>query len=163
MDLQRSLLIGAIAVLSFMLLTKWVDFKDAKTSTQTQEKTRLISADPADGTPDLPNPLHMKPRRIFPPCPPAPPRSPRILSLKLPWRQDHQIHTDVLQMAVDLQGGDVVELALPGYPAELDKPAVPFVLLEQNTNRTLYCPERPDRQQRHRQGRSPDLPRFSCI
>ena len=56
MDLQRSLLIGAIAVLSFMLLTKWVDFKDAKTSTQTQEKTRLISADPADGTPDLPNP-----------------------------------------------------------------------------------------------------------
>jgi YidC/Oxa1 family membrane protein insertase len=30
MDLQRSLLIGAIAVLSFMLLTEWVAFKEEK-------------------------------------------------------------------------------------------------------------------------------------
>ena len=37
MDLQRSLLIGAIAVLSVMLLTEWVAFKEAKTATVAQE------------------------------------------------------------------------------------------------------------------------------
>ena len=53
MDLQRSLLIGAIAVLSFMLLTKWVDFKDARTSALTQENTRLSATDTP--VPELPS------------------------------------------------------------------------------------------------------------
>ena len=39
-------------------------------------------------------------------------------------------------MAIDLQGGDIVELALPQYLAQLDNPDVPFVLLEQNQQRT---------------------------
>ncbi len=43
MDLQRSLLIGAIAVLSFMLLTEWVAFKEDKTAAVTQETSRLIN------------------------------------------------------------------------------------------------------------------------
>ena len=57
MDLQRSLLIGAIAVLSFMLLTEWVAFKDEKAATQTQQTTRLITngADASPGeVPELP-------------------------------------------------------------------------------------------------------------
>ena len=44
MDLQRSLLIGAIAVLSFMLLTEWVAFKGEKDSIAAQDTTRLISS-----------------------------------------------------------------------------------------------------------------------
>ena len=42
MDLQRSLLIGAIAVLSFMLLTEWVGFKEDRAPV-TQETSRLTS------------------------------------------------------------------------------------------------------------------------
>mgnify|MGYP000370323613 CR=1 FL=1 len=59
MDLQRSLLIGAIAVLSFMLLTEWVAFKDEKTAAAETKSSRLITneaspaATPAD-MPDLP-------------------------------------------------------------------------------------------------------------
>ena len=45
MDLQRSLLIGAIAILSFMLLTEWVAFTDTKTVTVAQETSRLMSDD----------------------------------------------------------------------------------------------------------------------
>jgi YidC/Oxa1 family membrane protein insertase len=41
MDLQRTLLIGAIGVLSFMLLINWVAFKDAKTAATVQETSRL--------------------------------------------------------------------------------------------------------------------------
>lgn len=140
MDLQRSLLIGAIAVLSFMLLTRWVDFKDAKTSIQTQEETRLISADPADGTPDLPTPAAHDAEEDLPTVSAgAAAVAPEPQLDTAPGGRIIQIHTDVLQVAVDLQGGDVVELALPKYPAELDKPAVPFVLLEQNTTRTYIA------------------------
>ena len=45
MDLQRTLLIGAIAVLSFMLLTEWVAFKDARSSDSQQETARILSGD----------------------------------------------------------------------------------------------------------------------
>jgi YidC/Oxa1 family membrane protein insertase len=43
-----------------------------------------------------------------------------------------QVYTDVLQLAIDLSGGDIVELSLPKYLAHLDNPNVPFVLLEDN-------------------------------
>ena len=60
MDLQRTLLIGAIGVLSFMLLINWVAFKDAKTAATVQETSRLHpSADKS--TPVLPEPNHTAP------------------------------------------------------------------------------------------------------
>ena len=52
MDLQRTLLIGAIAALSFMLLTEWVAFKDARIATTVQETSRIIS-----DTDDMPSAL----------------------------------------------------------------------------------------------------------
>jgi len=137
MDLQRSLLIGAIAVLSFMLLTKWVDFKDARTSALTQENTRLTA--PGKPAPDLPATDAVQAEEDLPsmadsvpsvtPEEPAVSNSGRIV----------QIHTDVLQLAVDLEGGDIIELTLPAYPAQIDAPDVPFVLLEQNPTRTYIA------------------------
>ena len=62
---------------------------------------------------------------------------------KTPAMRIVQVYTDVLQLAIDLNGGDIVELALPKYPAELDNPDIPFVLLEDNYTR-LYGTERPD-------------------
>ena len=61
MDLQRSLLIGAIAVLSFMLLTEWVAFKEARTAPSAQETSRLINGNDNEGqtiqgeVPDFPS------------------------------------------------------------------------------------------------------------
>ncbi|MFB0950814.1 MAG: membrane protein insertase YidC, partial [Halioglobus sp.] len=50
-----------------------------------------------------------------------------------------QIKTDVLQLAVDLQGGDIMELSLPKFLAELDDPNDPFVLLEDNAALTYIA------------------------
>jgi YidC/Oxa1 family membrane protein insertase len=138
MDLQRSLLIGAIAVLSFMLLTKWVDFKDAHDSAQIPESTRLISSDSA--TPELPSTatgtgveedLPTLVENIEPVTKTADPvatSTGRIV----------QIRTDVLQLAIDLEGGDIIELDLPKYLAKIDEPE-PYVLLEQNATRTYIA------------------------
>ena len=138
MDLQRSLLIGAIAVLSFMLLTKWVDFQDARTSAQTQESTRLSATE--SQVPDLPSTASAELAEDLPsmddaPAPAAVSEDPVVINNG----RIVQVHTDVLQMAIDLEGGDIIELALPGFPAQLDNPDVPFVLLEQNSNRTYIA------------------------
>ena len=138
MDLQRSLLIGAIAVLSFMLLTKWVDFQDARTSAQHQESTRLSATE--SQVPDLPSAASAEVAEDLPsmddaPAPAAVSADPVVINNG----RIVQVHTDVLQMAIDLEGGDIIELALPGFPAQLDNPDVPFVLLEQNSNRTYIA------------------------
>ena len=139
MDLQRSLLIGAIAVLSFMLLTKWVDFKEAKTSALPQQNTRLISADPATSAPDLPVTSVADAADDLPSMADSAPAAPVTAEAGTPDARIVQIHTDVLQLAIDLEGGDIVELGLPGYPAELGKPDVPFIMLEQNANHTYIA------------------------
>ena len=136
MDLQRTLLIGAIAVLSFMLLTEWVAFKEAKNSASEEATTRLVS-----GQAELPLPSAGESTRIpdgagkedLPDAPQAP------ADTEAPAREpveDHrivQVYTDVLQLAIDLQGGDIVELSLRKYLAHLDKSSEPFVLLEDNS------------------------------
>ncbi|MEH6567947.1 MAG: membrane protein insertase YidC [Halioglobus sp.] len=144
MDLQRSLLIGAIAVLSFMLLTEWVAFKDEKTAAAAETTTRIISSanigtqelplvDPSvesqnnsDG--DIPEVVEFGKNEPDPTIAQNS-NSGRII----------QIHTDVLQIAIDLRGGDVVETALPAFLEKLDNPDVPFVLLEQNDQRVYIA------------------------
>ena len=138
MDLQRSLLIGAIAVLSFMLLTKWVDFKDAHDSAQIPDSARLISSDSA--TPELPSTatgsgveedlptLVDNTEPVSKTADPVATSTGRIV----------QIRTDVLQLAIDLEGGDIIELDLPKYLAKIDEPE-PYVLLEQNATRTYIA------------------------
>ncbi|MEL0137970.1 MAG: membrane protein insertase YidC, partial [Halieaceae bacterium] len=45
------------------------------------------------------------------------------------------VKTDVLNVVIDLQGGDVVGAAFRDYPKTLDDPSDPFVLLERNARR----------------------------
>ena len=142
MDLQRSLLIGALAVLSFMLLTKWVDFKDARTAADSVENVRL-SADPATSTPELPVASVAEPASSssddLPSVTDSAPATAAPAVASTGNARIVQVHTDVLQLAIDLTGGDIVELALPKFPAELAKPDVPFILLEQNDTRTYIA------------------------
>lgn len=42
-----------------------------------------------------------------------------------------QVKTDVLNVEIDLHGGDVVSLSLPGYPVSLGQPDAPFLLVDQ--------------------------------
>jgi YidC/Oxa1 family membrane protein insertase len=143
MDLQRSLLIGAIAVLSFMLLTEWVAFKESKNAAG-QDTTRLISSQetPVPSLPDSPQP-EPDSSDIEEDLPSAPATAEQKPELPERVAVDSgrivQVHTDVLQFAIDLEGGDIIELALPKHLAELGKTDQPFVLLEQNNTRTYIA------------------------
>jgi YidC/Oxa1 family membrane protein insertase len=147
MDLQRSLLIGAIAVLSFMLLTEWVAFKEARNAPSGQETSRLINGNDNEGqtiqgeVPDLPSSGSAASDEDLPSAPAtsveSDPTTPTV-DAGSPGRVI-QVHTDVLQLAINLDGGDIIELGLPQYPARLSTPDIPFVLLEQNDTRTYIA------------------------
>ena len=141
MDFQRTLLIGAIALLSFMLLTEWVAFKDAKTTAEQPVASRLITAEPDS----LPEPAAALPATTAADAgnedlPQAPQSIADTQTASTPEVISNSgdiitVHTDVLQVAIDLRGGDIVELALPEHLEDIDKPNQPFVLLEQNERR----------------------------
>jgi len=145
MDFQRTLLIGAIALLSFMLLTEWVAFKDAKTTAAQPTASRLISSEP-DGLPAANSELPLAPSVTAPSTgdedlPQAPEAiadqqtAAPVVTESGTGSDIITVHTDVLQVAIDLQGGDIVELALPEHLEDIDAPDQPFVLLEQNERR----------------------------
>ena len=57
MDLQRNLLIGAIILLSFMLLTEWMAFKEERSPTAqiaSQPQSAQTAVPRSDGIPEAP-------------------------------------------------------------------------------------------------------------
>ncbi|MEH6515602.1 MAG: membrane protein insertase YidC [Halioglobus sp.] len=138
MDLQRSLLIGVIAVLSFMMLTEWVAFKENRTSQGATASARLTDAVPSDfvapltETPAASDDIPIAPD-LAQSSPSAPVEERSVSGSFI------QVHTDVLQVAIDLRGGDIVEVAFTKFLEELDNPDIPLILLEQNQQRTYIA------------------------
>ena len=128
-----------------MLLTEWVSFKEEKTAATAETTSRIITngnntgaevplVDPATNEltvaeqsldiDDIPIAMDMS-SPVTAAVAEKTPDSSRIV----------EVHTDVLQVAIDLRGGDIVETALTAYLEKLDSPNVPLVLLEQNEQR----------------------------
>ena len=121
-DIQRYLLIAAIAALSFMLLIEWKNFEGPETiiASATVNASNATSPVTSSGDSDLP-----------------------ILnqdsSGSLPTTSSNKagflsVNTDVLNVKIDLHGGDIVYAGLPAYTANLESDD-PFVILESNENR----------------------------
>ena len=144
MDLQRSLLIGAIAVLSFMLLTEWVAFKEERAPTP-QTASRITSNFP-QGNSELP-PTPTDDNAIVAgddiPVAVAIAGEDTTETPVLSETNNHgsfiHVQTGTLQLAIDLHGGDIVELALSKHLEKLDDPDQPFILLEQNGQRVYIA------------------------
>jgi len=150
MDLQRSLLIGVIAVLSFMLLTEWVAFKEEH-SVVPQTTSRMIS-DTLDNQPlgsgsDFPDQSTQSSDPSMDDIPVAVEdpvaRDNKAETPELAQSNNSgriiEIQTGTLQLAIDLQGGDIIELALSKHLEKLDNPNQPFILLENNSHRTYIA------------------------
>ena len=144
MDIQRTLLIGAIALLSFMLLSEWVAFKDAREADAAPVTQRLTADSPpspaspeertlADDADAVPTPGELPADLPPPPEDGAEPADAAGQAAAIV-----QVFTDTLELAIDLDGGDIVEVALPKYLAELEG-SDPYVLLERNPRRTYVA------------------------
>ncbi|ARU86476.1 membrane protein insertase YidC [Pseudomonas sp. M30-35] len=132
MDIKRSILIVALAVVSYMMVLQWnQDYGQADYPTQNTTVTSNTSAD----LPDTPVAENTSAGDI--------PAVANTEQLKPDTTQIAKgndlirVKTDVLNLAIDPRGGDVVQLTLPQYPRRQDRPDVPFQLFD-NGNERIY-------------------------
>ncbi|MDP5070935.1 MAG: membrane protein insertase YidC [Congregibacter sp.] len=160
MDIQRTLLIGAIMLLSFMLLTEWVGFREEKNGVRLPESRLTADAAGSAG----PSVIGAEPESSAPANGDVPVTAVQNSGLTLDGSSTDdlpavsasidagtatpvtpttsnivQVFTDSLQMAIDLNGGDIVEVALAKFLAQIDDPNTPFVLLENNSQRVYVA------------------------
>ena len=130
MDIKRTILMGALAVVAYVLVLKWnQDYGQAALPTPSVATQATIPSDlpQAPGanatTSDVPD--TGAPAAALPPATAA------------SGQELVRIRTDVLDIAIDPKGGDIVQLTLPQYPRRQDHPEVPFQLFD-NGNERVY-------------------------
>jgi YidC/Oxa1 family membrane protein insertase len=143
MDFQRYLLIAATAVLSLMLLTKWTAFQQehdpaapASVAIPPVEAPASIEAIPTDNmapteSEDLPTSI--------PETSETAPQTVDVTTVTSADTRQVRVTTDVLDMQIDLVGGDISYAALRQHFAKIDQPDQPFVLLENSHLRTYIA------------------------
>ena len=129
-----------------MLLTEWVAFKDARENPVVVDSRLTASDDSA--APQVPSDLPSASPAPTPAAtasdadlPSLPETEAQQETVSAPTASDNivRVYTDTLQLAIDLRGGDIVEVALPEFLADIDNPDIPFVLLESGTQRTYVA------------------------
>ncbi|MBL4819830.1 MAG: membrane protein insertase YidC [Gammaproteobacteria bacterium] len=140
MDLSRFFLYSALAVVTYLLLLAWNEDYPRQIAEQDSSPVTSLSSVPDTAVPttaqsDIPAQVPQaqalttgnteNPANID-----APQTNPQISQSRLVT-----ISTDTLELSIDLNGGDIVGLALPQYLRQIDVPDEPFVLLESGPGR----------------------------
>ena len=117
MDLQRTLLIGAIAVVGVLTLQQW---NEDYTQTRPASEAVVANISTAQGGSDVPTITSGS-------------SAPHILDTNVqPTAQLINVQTDTLNVQIDPAGGDIIGLSLPKYPKylpEQGQESVPFQVL----------------------------------
>jgi YidC/Oxa1 family membrane protein insertase len=133
MDIKRTILIVALAIVSYVMVLKWnQDYGQAALPTQNV----AANAVPA-GLPDTVSGTNTAASDDIPRAAGetnAPAEVPVAASTDL-----IQVKTDVLDLAIDPQGGDVAKLTLPLYPRRQDHPEIPFQLFDNGGERVYQA------------------------
>ncbi|CAI8996644.1 MULTISPECIES: membrane protein insertase YidC [Pseudomonas] len=133
MDIKRTILIVALAIVSYVMVLKWnQDYGQAALPTQNV----AANAVPA-GLPDTVSGTNTAASDDIPRAAgetKAPAEVAVAASTDL-----IQIKTDVLDLAIDPQGGDVAKLTLPLYPRRQDHPEIPFQLFDNGGERVYQA------------------------
>ena len=143
MDIPRYALIAASALLGLMLLGEWTRFTAEEQALLPQSPiVESIATDAAASLPessltardapvqdDLPNEEDLA----------ESPGGDPYLEAATNQGSLVRVTTDVLNLVIDLEGGDVVGAAFRDYPKTLEDPSDPFVLLERNSQRTYVA------------------------
>ena len=133
MEIQRALVLTAIAVVTYMMILAWQrDYGQAaqvppSASTVIDQRDVPAPVETSSGNAEIPQVQADTPVMETAPAAaaPAPTNDDRLI----------RISTDVLQLEIDRLGGDIVRLTLPAYPLHADTPEQPFVLLQRSEAR----------------------------
>lgn len=125
----RKFLIAGIALLSFYLVIQWNDFQERQhTSPEVAQSTSSSSSSSAteafDSVPEIEN---IKQKDL-----------PQLAN-SAANQETINVKTDSLIVKISTRGGDIVGVELPKYFKKIDTPDDPFVLLENDSDRTYLA------------------------
>lgn len=132
MDIQRSILLVALAVVSYLMVLQWnQDYGQAALPAQ----SALVASNSAPDLPDSPSAVTAGSNDDIPAAN-SDQQQPEAAQAA---KSDEliRVKTDVLDLAIDPRGGDIVQLTLPAYPRRQDRPEIPFQLFD-NGGERLY-------------------------
>ncbi|AIR88883.1 membrane protein insertase YidC [Pseudomonas cremoricolorata] len=133
MDIKRTILIVALAIVAYVLVLKWnEDYGQAALPTQ--------HAAASNDAPALPDTAATGDSGVNADVPSANAESsPAELAPVAVSKDLIRIKTDVLDLAINPVGGDIVQLTLPKYPRRQDHPEIPFQLFDNGSERTYVA------------------------
>ena len=129
MDIQRLLILFGLAVTSYMLVLAWnEDYNQASPRTPagpvvTSEPSTFGDILPTISDPTIDSPADIVPFLESEDIAPVVEEVQALGNLVT-------VTTDVLVVKIDTLGGDIVSVALPKYPEQLETPDIPFVLVD---------------------------------
>ncbi|EIK51618.1 membrane protein insertase [Stutzerimonas stutzeri TS44] len=130
MDIKRSILLVALAVVAYLMVLQWnQDYGQAALPAETTQTQPAVAALPETPAANSASNHEDVPSLVGQPQASA-------IAASAPSKQLIRVRTDVLDVAIDPLGGDIVELRLPQYPRRQDRPDVPFQLFERSSERT---------------------------
>ncbi|QEY60083.1 membrane protein insertase YidC [Pseudomonas sp. C27(2019)] len=136
MDIKRTILLVALAVVSYMMVLQWnQDYGQAPVTAATTQSNSVNSQSSVnDSVPQ--NTAHAANNDDLPIAVNELTQDPTLTNNVV---SDNLIYvqTDVLQLAIDPNGGDIVELKLSQYPRNASNPDIPLQLFE-NSNERIY-------------------------
>ncbi len=152
MDWQRTLLIAALAVVSYLMILQWqqdyvVAPKEAKVAAEVADAQ---SYPQESGNSDLPVVRETAANEDVPSVPTATTSMPAATATAAPSAELIHVETDVLNLKINPRGGDIVYVGLKEFPVSLDQPDTPFTLLNSTASHTyvaqsgLIGPDGPD-------------------
>lgn len=152
-EVQRIVLLVALAATGYLMILAWnEDSKSAKTTMFASDAPIAADADgglrppvddylPASGIPSPPlsdNPDVPDAGMIIGDTKPS-----STSTSSIPVRSTLiTVDTPTLKVWIDLVGGDIVRVQLPGYPVDLDNPDEPFLLLDRSQRQTYVAQDR---------------------
>jgi len=133
MDIKRTILIAALAIVTYVGVLKWnQDYGQTALPTQNVAASTTAPVIPdtalssnASASADVPSANGETA---------APIETPVVASKDL-----IQVKTDVLNLEIDPVGGDIAQLRLPLYPRRQDHPEIPFQLFDNGGERTYLA------------------------
>ncbi len=130
MDIQRVILLGALGLISYMLVLQWnADYNTPVAAQQTQ--TESVSAYQPVAGDDLPSAAPAAQADL-------PTAGAAVSTLAAATGDLVSVTTDKFGILIDPRGGDIIEVKLLDHKATLEGED-PLVLLEQNANRTYVA------------------------
>ena len=137
MDLTKFLLYTSLAVITYLMLLAWQEDYPPLVGGGSQQSTSLqIPETPTAPVSDVPTevPTTASSTVLNEQAQPTVSTSPSAATSRL-----IEIETDTLELNIDLNGGDIIQLALPQYLKQLNVTDDPFMVLESSQDRSYVA------------------------